>query len=646
MNSFVVRKVRVADTKNYFFFPVLGERLHVSENKKTVLRFESVPLLLGALTLAACTNGSNGAPSSSMSIGGTLGSIGTSGILSKTGDLNKEALSVSDIQVMAMAMSEPPEVQKVTLGTDGKFTLNFSNAAMGSDISMYFKYKDGSSNAGKQAGIVKFCDSTRKDMTGNKVCTTSVKLSGTVSMGAVNIDATGNVSIDVSSLAGALANSAVTLTSAFDFTGTWKVASYDRSLPEGYSPACVSGSNNCSGPSQDSTFYIKRIAGVDFTPDATCSAKVNSNTFNANTDTCNGTPGSSARFAVQAWASQTAFNTCGQKMGVTYDATKAYMGADFSNSGVLSGAFNYTSGWTNGWQDLTNAKAKYDQMQCEMVTITMPSGSTKPGFKCKDSVSNYYRIELGGGCKMTATGAVVDVNNWSALTTGSMTSSSTGLPTGYTTNSVAYTNVVYNTSQPAGNVTCDYTYGTFNPSDVAVTGGGSESNFNFNNIAKVSAGSACGDPNSGTNAQKIAVLRCLADYYQSKRYNSTTNQTDDTICLQDMIMDWTATQASNFVIPHQGAPRAHSEYVFSPFTYTSNDVAIMEDEQVHYNGVQVGNSYVPCKVAEHFKFMFKKRNSSQVVAEFISETRQLDFSQPACAKLNSLSKAMFLLNKQ
>ena len=622
------------------------------ENKKSFTRVETVvlplALFVGAFTLPACSNFSVGTSSSSgsVSIGGTLGSIGTSGILSKTGDVNAEALSVSDIQVMAMAMSEPPEIQKVTLGTDGKFTLNFSNTAAGSDISMYFKYKDGSSNAGKQAGIVKFCDSTRKDMTGNKVCTTSVKIAGTVSMGAVNIDSTGNVSVDVSTLGGALANSAVTLTSAFDFTGTWKVAKYDKTLPEGYSPACAQGSNDCNGPSQDSTFYIKRISGVNFNPDATCSAKVAANTFNAATDSCGGTSGSNARFAVQAWASQTAYNTCGQKVGVTYDAAKAYMGADFSNSGVSSGAFTYTSGWTNGWQDLVNAKAQYDQMQCEMVTITMASGSTKPGFKCKDSVSNYYRIELGGGCKLTATGQVADVNNWSALTGGTPTSSSTGLPTGYITNTVAYTNVTYNTAQPAGNVTCDFTYGTFNASDAAVTGTVNESNFNFNNINKVSAGASCGDPTVGTNAQKIGVLRCLADYYQSKRYNNVTHQADDTICLQDMMMDWTATQASNFIIPHQGAPRAHSEYVFSPFTYTSNDVAIMEDEQVHYNGVQVGNSFIPCKVGEHFKFMFKKRTSTQVVAEFISETRQLDFSQPACGKLNSLSRAMFLLNKQ
>lgn len=589
-------------------------------------------LLSMAVLFSRCSS-NNAADSSStapgVSISGMVGSIAASS-MSDVGVMN---VAATDLEVYGLALSDPPEAKKVALGTDGSFTLDFTSAAVGSEISLIFQYKTGTTNAGKQVGLVKFVDDTQKNMDGSTSSSTSMKLSGTVSLGNLTINADGEVEVPLSQVASNNENEVVTPTTATDFTGTWQFAAYDGTMPEGYTAACAQGSMDCHGPSVGEVIYVKTIAGKAFTPDGTC------NSTTADAGTCNGTTGTADRYAMSIWRNSAAWATCGSKLGFPYSLARYHANVDFSSSGVTEGAHSYTAGWTNGWIN-ASATANYPISNCIPVSVTMPDASVKKGHKCFDSVSSpaSYNISFGGGCKDTATNAPVQVTNWTAITGGSCTQTTAGLPAGYQTNTCVYTGVNHDgdTNTAAVNLTCPFTNGTFRQdNDASLNGTG----FNWTNSQFIAQGASCGDPSVGTNSEKIAKMRCHAEYYHSQKDNAS-------LCLQNMTLDWTATDPLLFAKPASGAPKANAQHVMALFNYTSPDSGVLENDEVRYTGVKVGDSYIPCKVKEHFKASFKKRTATQAVFEYVSEETSLDFTEPACAAANQVMKSIMLINKQ
>lgn len=590
-------------------------------------------LSMAALFSRCSSGGGSGTAASGVTISGTVGSIAASSMSFKsTNDVGIMAVPATDLEVYGLALSDPPEVQKVNLGADGSFSLNFSSAAAGSEISLIFRYKTGTANAGKQIGLVKFVDDSQKSMDGTSSSSTSMKLSGTVSLGNLSINADGEVNVPVSQVAANNQNQTVTSGTAANFSGTWVFAAYDGTMPEGYDAACAIDNMNCHGPRIGESVYLKILAGKAFTPDGTCNAGT------ADAGTCAGIVGTADRFAMSIWRSSAAWATCGNKLGFPYSLARFHAHADFTNSGVPEGAHTYTGGWTDGWMKIAGATATHPISNCSPVDVTMPDTTVKKGFKCYDSVNTTYRIDFGGGCKDTATNAPVQITDWSGVTGGGCTSTTAGLPNGFKTSTCTYTNINHD-GDPATatvNLTCPFTYGTFASDGTTPV---AENTFNWTNSQFIAQGGACGDPSAGTPSEKIAKMRCHAEYYYSQQDNPA-------LCLQRMTLNHATDNPTLFARPAEGAPKANAQHIMALFNYTSPTSGVIEDDEVHYSGVQSGNSFIPCKVKSHFKISMKARSATQAVIEFVSEETSLDYTQPACAAANQTMKTIMLMNKQ
>lgn len=602
-------------------------------SKLTKISITAIAVITAATIYGCSKSSTTDTAAAGVTVAGTVGTISASAM----SDVGVMAVAATDLEVYGLAMSEPPEVKKVNLGADGSFSLEFSSAAAGAEISLIFRYKTGTTNAGKQVGLVKFVDDSKKNIDGTASTESSMKLSGTVSLGTLTIDANGEVKVPISQVATNNQNVAVTPTTATDFSGTWKFAAFDKTLPEGYSAACPAGSNNCNGPQVDEVIYFKVIPGKSFTPS---SASGDCTEATALAGTCVGTVGTADRFAMSVWRSAAAWAACGNKLGFPYSLARKFANVDFTNSGVPEGAHTYTAGWVDGWQS-SSAVATRGEANCVPVAVTMPDNSTKNGNKCFDNTSSpaSYMVSFGGGCKNTDTNAPVHITNWGSVTGGSCQSTTTGLPAGYQTNTCTYTGVNHDgdAATPVVNLTCPFTNGTFRQDNNAAI---SPSGFVWSNAQLIAPGGSCGDPTTGTDSQKIAKLKCHAQYYQQQRESNAS------LCLQEMTLNWATTNPAEFAKPATGAPKAGAQHAMTLFTYTSPTSGFLEDEDIYYSGVQVGDAHIPCKVKSRFKATVKGRTATQAVFEFVSEQTPLDFVEPACAAANQTLKTLMLINKQ
>ena len=508
------------------------------------------------------------ASGSSLTISGKLGTISASSLnkLSEQSLVVAQSVSASDLEVYGLAFASTPEVSTVDVGTDGSFSISFSAATAAEDpeVSLIFRYKTGTAKAGTQVGVVKFQDTSEKDMSGNASSSTSIPLTGAVDLGNLSMDANGDVVVDVSTISTSVASTTVDSSTAFDFTGTWQFADYDGTVPEGYTAMCAQGASNCDGPQIGMPIYFRRIAGKSFTPDSTCAAAVSGDTFDPNTGTCIGTTGSEDRFALQVWLSDTAAQTCGggasqYKLGFNNEAAKAFAQVDFSGqSATTTDFFSWTSGYTDGWKDTANAISQHQIDDCNPVEVTLADGVTKmPGWKCTDSNLN-YNIGTQGGCKDT-NGDPVNVDDWGNITEANNSSvAAAGYPAGYYTDTKTYTNQDPDGAGPlaAMNFTCDFISGNFD-SDGAVDGtdtagdSSAGTSFDYNLVNQlVAQNGACSGINTSTDAGKIAQLRCYADFLWQ-----TGVEQNENLCVRHVDMDWSATDPAKFLLQNDGPPR-------------------------------------------------------------------------------------------
>ena len=170
--------------------------------------FKTTIILLAAMSVGCSSDDSTTASSGqSLTISGSLNSSSSSKLLYKSMDrLSAQAIDTSDLEVYGLAFSDPPEVQTVELGADGSFSLTFSSSAAGSPISLIFRYDTSSSRAGEQVGVVKFVDDSEKDIDGNSSSSSSIALTGAVSLGNLSINEDGDVVVPVSQISSNIAN--------------------------------------------------------------------------------------------------------------------------------------------------------------------------------------------------------------------------------------------------------------------------------------------------------------------------------------------------------------------------------------------------------------------------------------------------------
>ncbi|MCB9027029.1 MAG: hypothetical protein H6625_11965 [Bdellovibrionaceae bacterium] len=596
-------------------------------------------VVLAALSVG-CSGKNDSADSASSESLVISGALSSASVSSKPTlpqfSLSSQSISVSDLEVYGLAFSDPPEVQTVELGSDGSFTLTFSSAAAGAPISLIFRYDSASSKAGEQVGIVKFVDTSESDIDGNSSSSSSLALSGSVSLGNLNIDEDGNVEVPVAQISTNIANKEVTSSTAFNFSGDWTFKKYDGKLPSGYSHLCASGASDCHGPEANMPIHLARIVGKKFTPNSACSSAASNDTFNASSDTCSGTTGSDNRYMIQVWQSETAKNSCGNRLGFPNEAAKAYARIDFSSSGVTEGNFTWSSGFTDGWKDQVNARAMWDIRNCGPIEVSSDDNSKKiQGWKCSENggTGGEYQVSLQGGC-VDSSNNPVHVTDWQNINPSGCNETALSGFSNFKENSCSYSNQDPDGSGSlaAQNFTCKFAYGNFNSDGSPDTGNA----FDWNDVASIlngdsnpsnpnNDGDLCSSITPSTDFETVAQLQCYADYLWRANLED-----DDSKCIRKVETNWGATNPDDFILHRNGPERAMTLFVLAKFNYDSADSGYFEDEDIYFRGIQTGDSWTNCKVKERFRMSIKKRSSTSLVSEFLQETELLDKSKEAC----------------
>lgn len=434
----------------------------------------------------------------------------------------------------------------------------------------------------------------------------------------------------------------------YDFTGSYKMAKWDGTLPTGYSMPCGPGENNCNGPAVDEPIYIKVLKGKSFAPDSTCLADAAAGTITG-ASTCNGTTSTTDKYGVSIWRAEAAYQACGSKLGFKYVEGKAYGQIDLSSSGVTEGAYTWSTnafgGATiaNGWQ-FSNAVTAYPVPNCEPVTIGSGANSVS-GYKCFDNVSSpaSYQVSIAKGGCLGADDQPIENINWASVTYGSNTR------TDYDTiNFPGYKKDVMSATYNSAPLTCTFIWGTFKQSDNASLNGGG---FDWMNVTKVASGTACSTLPNGTNKEKLNRLQC----YANALWNVNAIRDDlnsNAICARKIRANWGATDPNNFLTDSSGPQKAEAQHVLELLEYTSSDSATFRMRDDDYRGVQNGNSWTTCHLEKAITISMKRRSDgSNVNIEFISETKNLDAAIAACKSSESTlgvgtQKFMFKAVKQ
>ncbi len=268
--------------------------------------------------------------------------------------------------------------------------------------------------------------------------------------------------------------------------------------------------------------------------------------------------------------------------------------------------------------------------------ITAGSTTYSNAWVCGPDTSGDYQAQLGGGCQVVGTGENVDVRDWSGINSCSMVATdANGIQSNTCSGSTSIEGV-------PTNVSCTNKWAVVNASFVVQSGG----NFNWTemNASQISSAGGttlCSAMPGGTEKNNIAKLQCYAEYYERSGMGHS-----DSVCLPSVEMDWTATTAANFINVDLIRPEGLVFFErFNPFPDGSGGA--MNTREEHFEGVQVGNSWVNCRVIESGGFSIKKISDTKMLATYTSSTITTSTSKPAClGRFNgSRETFMFYLNK-
>lgn len=585
--------------------------------------------VVGGLALvlsAGCTTDSS-TPSGSTAALGLSGTLSvSSGGTAKPGVIMEESVvnalvDLSTYKVVCTASTTPPTTATATVGADGKFSVSIPGAT-GQPLSCYM-----TNASGKKIADFLIKDTTTKNMAGKTGSyQNSAAFKQDANLGSVTYDPnSGEVTIPKTSIASSLDSSAKA--TVFDPTGVWTMTKVDFTVPDGVQAPCATGTNNCNGPQEGQTLYLKMWTGKQ-------------------------TSDNSAVYGLQLWQSQAVANQCGSGsapyVGLS-SAQKTSIGVDFSANGSSDAEFSYPSSVTftdqvlsasstatltaragitePKWQ-MSTAKTRYSmQLGCSIKDITI-SGVIYHAYMCGPDGSGYYMYNLTGGCTEDATGDPIMVDNWSGISSCSNTTDGT---TGVRSNQCTGT---YSSKA----VTCKNSWLLSANADGSSPDTNNAHNFNFGSLTSIAQNTLCSD---GSITDPLKKLQCYADYYWASGLANT-----NAACVPRISTDWTATTAADFIkVDYKPNGLIFFEQ-YMPFADGSGGTLMSRDD--HYDGVQVGsNNWVSCHVIETGALTLKKVSASKVLASYQSSTITTNTNKPACqAKFNgSRTTYLFYMTK-
>lgn len=617
-----------------------------------------VRCLLGtlcALAMAACTSSSDSAIPS-LTISGTLG--GSSLMSNKVSamavnDVNKSAVTLSDLEIYAIAFTSPPVIAQANVAADGSFSVDLPGAK-GSAITAVFRNKASLA----EVGVIKFVDSSKKDMSGNASSSSSIVLSDSVSLGNLTLAADGSVEVPVSTIAAQIGSSdSVSVATSFDPTGGWTIAAYDGTLPTGYITATAAPNQ---GPMIGEVISLVRLAGKDFTP-GTGNCTVTNGSLSGGCAATDGTVGTSDRYALSIWGGNYAsgIGACGGKIGFSADEARAFghisveaagipqtLGAlDFGDYVFSTDATNFggtgTAPYDQPWMRKT-ATANHPVEDCRPIKVG-PSNQYN-AWACKANVktgtwespsatgTNGWMVGIdGSGCVDSVTNKPVNVTNWGTMgfaTCSTPTDVSATYGAGFTSNSCTYSDKDHDGDATTANISfvCTHIGGQFTdssgPTTTPLALGSGE--FMGKPDPIIAQGASCAVGGAGaTTAQKLAGFRCYAESY----WNGSSASGG---CSREYNFNWQATNPDNFVIAdYRGKPK--NAFITNILNYSADgQMATLEDQETEKITVQTGNgSSTFCDISRRIVLNFKAVSATQLLVD-LRESGRMASTNAAC----------------
>ena len=575
-------------------------------------------------------------------------SIAISGRLNITGasSLNFDATDLSALSVYCVTFTNPPVAGTGSVAADGSFslTLNAAQQAVGCFI------LDGED----QVGTIVFKNPAKKSISGDAKTEQRQAFSSDTNLGNITLNlTTGKAEVDVSTITSSLKDtkSANESSVAYNFTGKYKIEPVTFNLPKGYATSCAQGDSDCQGPESGMPIWIKRVDGK-YTAD------------------------NSSAFGIMVWESEEAFNACGATLGFNYQDVINEIGIDLSGSGITQGPFTFEQGWGDGWKSpaatlmhsypvmekaniggydgMKQKFSKYNTWNCS------PNGGACSQVEVNQAGYVFFAQNNETGCKVD--GKPYELNNWNFdhKTQCTFEQLVGGLNK----------NVCKKTIEGGKEVTCTHIAGTFLTDGTSVNGYADHNDFvSYGQPASCPAGQypessrdgewKCSDGgeltlgdncatlsgNDGSDAYKMAQLRCYADSYWSEAEKASRQGK----CIRKVETNWMAETADQF-IDNDGPDSAVAQHIFELFEYDSANSGSFRSERTRYEGIQVGDNWDTCKISETETFSLRKEeNSNNLILEMINEKRNIS-EKPACVAAykskESNEKMMFRMVKQ
>lgn len=626
---------------------------------------------LSLLAAVGCTSGGGDAPAASpgITISGTLGASQALS-MKAANDVGSWAVTLSDLEIYATCFSNPPAIAQGNVSATGTFSVSL-NCPAGSFVSGLFRDKTNY----ESVGLIQFVDTSASDMSGaaSGKTTTSIALSGAVSLGAITLGSDGKVSIPVSQIQTSVTSSdTVSAATAFDFHGVWTAAPFAGTLPKGYATACASNAQNCDGPFEGMPITLIRLAGKKFTPAAGKCTVTNGQLSGGGCLETDGTVGTEDAYGISIWGGGATtwpnvapFNgadhplkSCGYKLGFTAAEARAYAklhvasAPTIATNPILLQAFSFTTpsgfagdacthtatgdsvGCNQKWMK-TGATARWPMQNCAVVTKSANSISYD-FMVCKGTATvngsagtvTYNAFpNNGGGCVDSTTNKPIRVENW-----GSITSSTCGTPTphavtGVTTGYCDYVNQVPVSGGSPASFRCTWSNGFF--SDAAMTTAVSNVT-NYTPGELVTSGGNCKDIDVSVDgaggavdpAKQLMRMRCYASNMEGGGGKMTG-------CEKEYRFNWGAALPADFV--QSGREKPDAAFVTNVGTYSSDGNTFMVNDIQHDSGsVFVDNKSIICEIEKFENIVASKITNSQLKIDVSGGGRLLSLDKPAC----------------
>ncbi len=627
-------------------------------------------LLSSIIALAACSGSdvSRAIGSDGLVISGKLGgsSLMSMNKISAKAAQDNNSFAVEfddyeDLEIVATAQTDPPTTATGSVDASGNFSVDLGADAAGTAITVTFVNE----NTDAVVGEVKFTDTSTTDLNGNPKADSAVVATGSLQLGNIVLAEDGTISVPKTTVASAIEEVAVNVATAFNPTGQWTMAAYDKTLPEGYKTVeAVSGT--VDGPHIGFKLTLARFTGKEFTPGTGNCVKNASGTITSCPVT-SGTVGTNDRYVLSIWGGDysESIGACGHKTGFTEDEARGYGRTHLTTLPTISGStilfggyqFSSVSGGTGvapydqPWMaSPVSTTAMHSEQDCRPISV---SGSTRVlnGWACRAPImygtqpgtpvsagTKGWMVGLqGSGCINADTLKPVNVTDWNTIKNATCLQPTSGTVTGFTgfrSESCVYANVdpdgVSNTAQTTMNIKCVHSGGQFNDN-------AGEPNFASPYIP--SGGEFIGQPEpllaqdaqchtAGTSstARVLAGYRCFANAYYQLR-----DQLSSGGCSRDYNFNWNATKPEDFVRRDDFKGRPKNAFLTNILNYAADgQSAVLEDEEsenVQIQGSSDSNTF--CRVVLKTQITIKAVTATKLLFE-LKDSGRMASTEAAC----------------